>query len=143
MKFCQNGWPSRVQGSIKRYSAIAPELTIQDGLLMRANRIMIPEALQKVTFEQLHTGHQGIRKCQRRAAQSVWWPGRSTQLERVVRGCPECVKHLAQRAEPIEISVLPKKPWQRVGTDLFEWNKSTYLLILDYYSRWIEIALLN
>ena len=28
-------------------------------------------------------------------------------------------------------------PW-KVGTDLFEWNKATYLLIVDYYSRWID-----
>ena len=53
------------------------------------------------------------------------------------------LKHLAKRAEPLEILVLPERPWQCVGTDLFEWNKSTYLLIVDYFSRWIEIALLN
>ncbi len=57
---------------------------------MRANRIVIPEAIQKVTLEQLHTGLQGIRKCLRRAVQSVWWPGLSTQLEGIVRECPEC-----------------------------------------------------
>jgi len=26
---------------------------------------------------------------------------------------------------------------------LFEWNKSTYVLVVDYYSRWIEVAKLN
>ena len=30
-----------------------------------------------------------------------------------------------------------------MGTDLFEFKKSTYLLIVDYYSRWIEIARLG
>ena len=33
--------------------------------------------------------------------------------------------------------------WQKIGTDLFEWDKTTYLLIIDYYSRWIEIAKLT
>ena len=27
--------------------------------------------------------------------------------------------------------------------DLFEWEKHTYLLIVDYYSRWIEIVCLG
>ena len=30
-----------------------------------------------------------------------------------------------------------------MGTDLFKWNKQTYLLIVDYYSRFIEIARLS
>ena len=32
---------------------------------------------------------------------------------------------------------------QKVGTDLFEFNSSTYLLMVDYYLRWIEIAKLS
>jgi transposase InsO family protein len=30
-----------------------------------------------------------------------------------------------------------------LGTDLFEWQKHTHLLIVDYFSRWIEIARLD
>ena len=143
MKFCQDGWPTRVYGTLKKYSALAPELAMEEGILMRANRIVIPADLQKETLEQLHTGHQGIRKCQRRAMQSVWWPGLSTQLEQIVRDCPECIKYQTQRAEPLQPTPLPNRPWKKVATDLFEWKKSTYLLIVDYYSRWIEICLLQ
>ena len=38
-------------------------------------------------------------------------------------------------------STLPELPWQKVGTDLFERNKTPCLLIVDYYSR--KIARLN
>ena len=38
---------------------------------------------------------------------------------------------------------MPTLPWQKVGTDLFEWKDSTYLLIIDYFSRYIEIAKLH
>ena len=37
---------------------------------------------------------------------------------------------------------LPNLPWQKVATDLFHWKTSTYLL-LNYYSRYIEISKLN
>lgn len=40
-------------------------------------------------------------------------------------------------------SPLPELPWQKVATDLFEWKQQSYLLIVDYYSRFIEIARLN
>ena len=29
---------------------------------------------------------------------------------------------------------------QKVGTNVFEWEKSNYLLVVDYQSRWIEIV---
>ena len=37
-------------------------------------------------------------------------------------------------------SNLPSYPWQKVGCDLFQFNNATYLLVVDYFSRYIEIA---
>ena len=51
--------------------------------------------------------------------------------------------HQRQKAEPMVPSELPQLPWQKVGTDLFEWKNNNYLLIVDYYSRYIEIAKLT
>lgn len=40
-------------------------------------------------------------------------------------------------------SPLPELPWQKVGMDLFEWGRIMYLIIIDYYSRFIEVAKLD
>ena len=32
-------------------------------------------------------------------------------------------------------------PWEYVGTDLFHWNNHDYLLVIDYYSNYPEIAI--
>lgn len=71
------------------------------------------------------------------------WPGIGKQLEEIVRRCPECCKNQTQPTEPLLPMSFPQLPWQRVGTDLFEWKKSQYLLIVDYYSRYIEISKLS
>ena len=88
---------------------------------------------------------QSITKCRERARQSLWWPGLSRDLdhEELVWTCTMCCKAQKQRAQPIIPSPLPKLPWQVVGTDLFEWNQETFLLIVDYYSRFIETTQLN
>ena len=44
------------------------------------------------------------------------------------------------KTEPLILSKLPDRPWQKVATDLFEYQKSQYLLVVDYYSRFIELA---
>ena len=110
---------------------------------MRNNRLVIPSSLRHDMLDRLHTGHQGITKCRRRAQQSVWWPGLSKQLEDLVTNCAECCKNRSQNAEPLIPTSFPKLPWQKVGSDLFMWKNSHYLLIIDYFSRYIEIAKLN
>ncbi|MCW4248453.1 MAG: transposase family protein [Candidatus Thiodiazotropha endolucinida] len=38
---------------------------------------------------------------------------------------------------------LPERPWEKLGTDIFHWKGHNYLLVIDYYSRFIEIAKLT
>ena len=145
VRYCQSGWPNKKQlpDVVKPYSSVAAELSVENDLLLRGCRIVIPTALRQDILEKLHTGHQGIVKCRERARQSVWWPGLSTQLLQKVKDCCICCKEHTQPAEPLITSELPELPFQKVGTDLFEWEKRTYLLLVDYYSRYIEIALLK
>ena len=78
IKYCQEGWPAKYKlvGLVKKFHPIAGKLTVDCGLLMRGNRLVIPSALQAIILAQLHVGHQGIQKCRERAKQSVWWPAR-------------------------------------------------------------------
>ena len=140
-----SGWPSRQSlcGVMKHYLNIATELSVKDGILMRGNRLVIPSALRLEMLDRVHTGHQGIVKCRERARQSIWWPGLSRQIEELVKNCATCRKCVQQRSEPLIPSNFPETPWQRVGTHLFEMKGHSYLLIVDYYSRYIEVARLN
>ena len=39
------------------------------------------------------------------------------------------------------LSAVPERPWQVLETHLFSLNGRTYLLVMDYYSRFIEISI--
>lgn len=88
----------------------------------------------------LHQGHQGIVKCRELAKSSVWWNGLSTQLENLIKSCQKCIEGSQNVREPLIPSKFPDRPWQKVATDLFELDGQKYLLVVDYYSRFIEIA---
>ena len=99
--------------------------------------------MRKGILEKLNEGHQGITKTREHARQSVWWPGLSSQIEQIVKTCQICCKFQSQGAQPLIPSTLPCLPWQKVAMAIFKWKKSSYLLIVDYYSRYIEIAKLS
>ena len=88
-------------------------------------------------------GHLGLVKCRLRAHQSVWWPLLSQQIQEMVEQCTSCCEVRRQNVEPMIATKFPELPWQKLGMDLFEFNKSTYLLVVDYYSWFIEIAKLS
>ena len=107
--YCTEGWPERSQlpGILKLYWAVRHELTIQQGLLMKGNRLVIPVSMRMDILKRIHEGHQGIVECRERAKISVWWPGLSKQLEELVIGCSICVKHCPNVPEPLIPSQLP------------------------------------
>ena len=115
---------------------------MQQGLLLFQSRLVIPTELQEDILQRLHQGHQGIVKCRALAKSSVWWPGLSKQIEAKISNCSacECEKERVLHPEPLQPTKTPNYPWQRVGMDLFEWKGHQYLLVVDYFSRWIEIA---
>ena len=99
---------------------------------------MRPELL-----ECIHTGHLGISKCRARARASVWWPALPMQIENMVTNCSTCAKDRPEPTEPLMSSSFPSRPWERVAADLFELAGKVYLIVADYYSRWLEIRRLN
>ena len=130
-------------GTSREYGQVFSELSVKDGLLMRGSQIVIPKVLQQEVLEQIHSGHQGLNKCKERARLSVWWPGITKSIEKYVNGCRTCCQFQKPKVEPLCLSELPQMCWQKVGTDLFVWNQATYVLVIDYYSRYIEIAKLT
>ena len=144
-KFCEEGWPdnSVLKGQLKAFSQVKSELSVNKGLLLRGRRLIIPPNLRQEIVSKLHSGHQGISKCYERAKHSVWWPGIREDINRTIEKCIICSQFREQRAEPLIPSSFPDHPWQRVGTDLLEWRKANYLLVVDYYSRFIEISKLT
>ena len=142
----QNGWPGnkKFQKQLKPYAAVKFELNVVCGLLLRGSRIIIPSKLHSQMIKKLYTGYQGliIKVLNTSSACNVvaWhWQA----LEEKVSKCPTCCQYRTTKIEPLIPSKLPDQPWQKVATDLFKWQKSLYLLVVDYYSCYIETIKLS
>ena len=118
-------------------------LTLRGNLLLHGNRIVIPASMQRETLNKLHKGHQGIERCQLRARMSVWLPGMSSQIEKLVNTCSHCTQESIPRKEPLMPTALPEYPWQKVGSDMFTLNGANYVIVTDYFSRFPEVVKLT
>ncbi|MGH0128263.1 UNVERIFIED_CONTAM: hypothetical protein FKN15_034099 [Acipenser sinensis] len=135
------GWS---KGSCAQYYQIRSELSVVNGLLLRKDRIVIPQSMRQDMLKRIHEGHLGIEKSKRRARDAIYWPGMSLDIERMIGKCETCLKyHKKQAREPMMVADLPTVPWQKVGTDLFHLNGKDYLLVIDYFSNYPEMALLS
>ena len=66
------GLTDSVAGVVQPYISAASEITVNNGLLLKNNRIIVPSVLHLDILDKLHSGHQGISKCRERARQAVW-----------------------------------------------------------------------
>jgi hypothetical protein len=58
----------------------------------------------------------------------------------MVANCKKCVKETERRPELLITIPIPDRPWRMVATDLFELEGKDYLLVVDYFSRFVEIG---
>lgn len=141
--YLSDSWPvsgRKLCDELNRMFGCRDKLTQYNGLLMYENRMYIPKSLRPVYLKRFHEGHQGINKTCRRAKQYAWWPGISNDIENYINKCDVCVRHSAIKHQPAVDSGLPRAPWVEVGSDVFEFDKMLYVVVIDYYSKWIEVV---
>ena len=137
------GWPrsiKQVPPKLQPFWTFREELTVEDGLILKGTRIVIPNKQCKAILKLLHEGHLGLNKCKLRAKECVYWPGLNNQLEDLVLNCELCLKYSTAKCK-IEPSLLlgqevPLYPWTKFATDIFHFEGASYLLIVDYMSRY-------
>ena len=71
----QWGWPSSIKevpSNIQLFWTFHEELTIDDGLVLKGTRIVIPSRKQDDIPKLIHEGHLGLTKCKLQAKEAVY-----------------------------------------------------------------------
>ncbi|XP_060076924.1 uncharacterized protein K02A2.6-like [Ylistrum balloti] len=139
----RRGWPDskeQLPKAMHIYFPYREEMTIQNGLVLKNDRVVVPLSQRHDTIVRLHSGHVGLQSTLRRARESVYWPNMFKDLEEFTNACDTCNTFGSkQHREPMISHEVPARPWQKLGCDLFELNQKSYLITVDYYSDFFEV----
>lgn len=146
-EYHKNGWPSCKQhcdNLVLPYWNIRDEIHVINNLLFKNNSVIIPWSMRSEILNILHEGHQGIEKTKSLARSTVYWPNINQEIENKIKQCESCNIFSSNKSKEKMLShEIPTFPWQKLATDLFEYKGKKYLIVVDFYSNYIEIANLN
>lgn len=131
---------------VKPFQCFASELCFYKDILLRGNRIVIPQRLRRMVLEAAHEGHPGISAMKARLRTKVWWPKIDIDAEQVVRSCKGCtLVSAAEPPGPMKRRELPAESWIDVAIDFLGPLPSGhyFLVIVDYFSRYKEIKIMT
>ena len=127
-------------GNIGHYNSIRNELSVTtDGLVLRGNRLCVPQVLQAQIIKLAHQGHQGMVRTKQLIRSYVWFPGIDDDVEKTINNCQECRTNTDKfQLQPLNMSPMPNGPWEELSIDIFGpmKNGKHLLVLVDDFSRY-------
>ena len=132
--------------SLKPFRSVFKDLCVSDdGIVLRGERLVVPQSLQSTCVDLAHKSHLGMLKTKRLLRSKVWFPGLDDLVEKKVKTCIACQANgPEEKKPPIQATELPPNPWHSVGVDFFGPYQNIYLMVIyDLYSRFPVVCELN
>ena len=128
------------------YKPIWQELSIGMGILLRGERVVLPQKLTEEALSIAHKGHMGIGKTKRYLRSSVWFPKMDARVESLIGRCLPCQAVTPEvKREPLVMTPLPEEPWQSVAADIFGPlpTGEKILVVKCLRSKWPEVKIFS
>jgi len=143
LELSMSGWPSKrkhLSPEIRPYWSLKEFIKPENGLLFYKDRLIVPVQKRNYTLSKIHEGHQGELRCKLALIQSFFWFGMNQEMVSFVRKCDACQKFApSNKRQPLLTHKIPLRPFQDVSMDIAEYNSVSYLILVDHFSKWLEI----
>ena len=124
------------------FTKVYDELTVEHGVVVRGQRVVVPQGATQDCIELAHRGHQGPAATLAALRDKVWFPGMKASVDGHVETCLPCqAAEPGTKTPPMKISDLPEGAWNTVHSDYKgKIGGQFYLHVcIDGYSRFAEV----
>ena len=114
--------PKDASEKLKKFNKILSELTITgNGIILKGDRIVLPESLQDLSIELAHRGsHPGQCGMARRLRSHFFFHDMDVKVSKLTSSCLPCNSQTDKKtSEPLAHHPVPDKCWDTVAVDLF------------------------
>lgn len=130
--FILRGWPDTRKSTpilVRDYWTYRDKLTIQEEVVYKGDRVVVPEILRPMILSRIHAGHSGVEASLRKARDSVFWTNMTQEMKHFMAVCSICNANLPkQQKETLQPHDIPTRPWSKVGMDLFTVKNVPFLI---------------
>ena len=154
IKCIKNGQSGNKTTKEAGYNQIWNELCVEEDVVLKGNKIIIPDAelfpgsgnLRTRLLDIAHEGHQGCTTMKQYLRSVAWFPGMDKAIEKKVSECLACqAATKTHHRDPLIPSTLPSLPWEKLSAD--HWGPlpdGKYLLVvIDEFSRYPEVEVVK
>lgn len=125
-------------------------LQLKNGLLLRGQRIVIPESMQEHIIEMVHGQHHlGVENTTLLIKARFWWRRMGSQIERLVQRCRTCTscKVAPKPHSSMVVDMNKVEPRESIAIDIASMPISprgnlAFLLIVDLATKFVSVAIL-
>ena len=99
--YITHGWPHNQQTLCheeKQYGTIRNNLHLTEGIILKDKKIVIPTAMRSYT-KTAHILHLGTEKTKARAKHTAYWPGLTSDIDKMILNCQKCLKYHNNKKE--------------------------------------------
>lgn len=103
-------------------------------------RVMVLESMRPEVIRQLDSTHLGKEKKIKNARCTLYSPVLDFNIEHIPT-LTQIFQKLQNKTckKPLNGHEIPEFPFQKVGFDILEFSGISYLVLMDYYSQWLEL----
>ena len=142
LDFTVNGWPNHLNEPVlASYFKLRFSFSVEKGVLLFSNRVVIPQALQAQVLKLLHVGHPGVVRMKLLARSTVWWISLNSDIETYCQDCLPCARVNFKKVDS-ETYPWPatKFPFERVHVDFYQFKSVNFFIYVDAYSKWFYVT---
>lgn len=145
--YITQGWPEKkknlIKDSVRHFFDLRETLSVYTGIVVKGETIVIPKSLRRDIKHRLHSAHLGYDSMIRRARGTIFCPNMQSEIRQIADNCYACQEMKPRPTKtPLTQPDDATKSWEKIGLDFFQIKNHTYLVSIDYYSNYIDIALM-